>query len=255
MREIKPEFTGVRRFLNILMGGNLVITIDDECDAFLRKLAEMREQLQELEAKGLEDEARELAAKMAAVIAVNHSSFWEPPVVYSCADYIGFKQPSFMAKASLWKYPFLGWLFQKMNFIPVVRDSSQARDSLIPAYGHLFNGGIVGIYFEGKIPKWKSSEDRKPVKWRQGVSLLQNKTGAFVIPVVQLGARKVSSGNLIKKILGGLTALIRRPPRRVHFGAPIPIESRSMVEAAVKANTERLKKIYNELWDEVILVN
>jgi hypothetical protein len=65
----------------------------------------------------------------------------------------------------------------------------------------------------------------------------------------------VSSGNLIKKILGGLTALIRRPPRRVHFGAPIPIESRSMDEAAVKANTERLKKIYNELWDEVILVN
>src|SRR5690606_32840489 len=58
----------------------------------------------------------------AAIIAPNHTSFYDPPVVsISCPEEV-----HFLARGSLFEIPFIGWLIKILNSHPVARGSSDA---------------------------------------------------------------------------------------------------------------------------------
>jgi 1-acyl-sn-glycerol-3-phosphate acyltransferase len=212
------------------MGGNLVITISDELDTYLKTRPKQ---------EGL-------------IFTINHSSYLDPPTVKFASMFLGLN-PKFMAKASLWKHPLLWWIFRYGNYIPVQRDSPHARDALMHAYDHLNSGGSIAIYFEGGIPDWDGTEDRKPKYWKTGPARLQNQTDAVIIPVIQLGSRKVISGGIRKSFFLAITAWCRRPRRYVHFGPPIYPTHHNLTKDNVKRDTKRLKEKYEALWDELNL--
>ncbi|MCH5583704.1 1-acyl-sn-glycerol-3-phosphate acyltransferase [Shimazuella sp. AN120528] len=232
MKEIKKTFKGIKQLpiwiVHFLMGGNLTITISEELETYL-----------EMSHK-----------KEGMILAINHSSYLDPPTVKFASMCLGF-YPKFMAKASLWTHPLLWWIFRYGNYIPVRRDSPQAKDALQNACDHLKSGGTIAIYFEGGIPEWDGIEDRKPKNWKTGPARLQNETRAVIIPVIQLGSRQVMSGRGVKSLLRVATAWFRRPRRHVHFGPPIKPVQQYPISDSIKRDTKRLQSIYEALWDDL----
>lgn len=82
MREIKKTFTGIKQLplwiLHFLMGGNLVISISEELDSYLKSHQRI---------EGL-------------ILTINHSSYVDLPTVKIASMFLGL-HPKFMAKASL----------------------------------------------------------------------------------------------------------------------------------------------------------
>lgn len=232
MREIKKTFKGIKQLpiwmLHFLMGGNLVISISEELESYLNSYQ----------------------GEEGVILAINHSSYLDPPTVKFASMCLGL-HPKFMAKASLWTHPILRWIFRYGNYIPVHRDSPKAKDALMHAYEHLNGGGSIAIYFEGGIPEWEGIEDQKPTHWKTGPARLQHQTGSTIIPVIQLGSRQVMSGGMMESFFRVITAWCRRPRRHVHFGPPICPIHQTLSNDNIKRDTKRLKVSYEKLWDEL----
>lgn len=94
-----------------------------------------------------------------------------------------------MAKASLFKIPFVGWLLHKSGQVPVERSRSRAKaDSMKAANQIIEMGGAVVVYPEGTLT-------REPAMWpmrgKTGAARLALQSGIPVIPVATWGAQAV----------------------------------------------------------------
>jgi 1-acyl-sn-glycerol-3-phosphate acyltransferase len=160
------------------------------------------------------------------LVIVNHSSLIDPFIVYLVLRKVFGRKVAFMATAGLWKYPILGFLLKWRKFIPVYRKSANPESALAYAEKALRAGRVVAMYPEGGIPIKMGSEDQLPSKFKTGAARLWARTMVPVLPIAQLGARRVMSGGKWKQIAGVLTAWWRRylhspkhkPSLHVHIG-------------------------------------
>ncbi|MCX4919791.1 lysophospholipid acyltransferase family protein [Streptomyces sp. NBC_00687] len=166
-----------------------------------------------------------------SIIAANHSSLADPAIVIAALHRLGVS-PVVMATAGLWRIPLLGRALTREGHIPVHRRDRRAADALDLAAEALRQGRLVLIYAEGRLPRRKDAADAAPGQFRSGLARLAELTGAPVVPVGQAGARRVTSGSMIKQIAGLATAPLRRPDLHVHVGAPIVLSGDSTVRTA-----------------------
>lgn len=113
----------------------------------------------------------------AAIIAANHVSFLDPPI-------LGVSWPEevhFLAKQSLFTIPILGWVIAKVNTHPLKGDGGDL--AVVKAICQLLNEGKKVILF----PEGKRSYDNTLSPIKPGISLLLSKTHAAVIPSYVFG--------------------------------------------------------------------
>jgi len=126
-----------------------------------------------------------------ALMVVNHLSSLDPPMMGEYFGYSG-RWPYFLAKASLFDVPILGFLFRKAGIVPVYRNTTHADDALVAAKQHLAAGHLVVIYPEG-------TTTRDPQEWpmepRTGAARLALATGVPVIPVGHWGVNLICPDN------------------------------------------------------------
>jgi len=115
--------------------------------------------------------------KGAAVIAANHVSFLDPPLLGIASK----EQVHYLAKDSLFKIPLFGFLIRKMNAHPLTGGAGDVG-VLKEALKLLSEGNKVILFPEGK-----RSFDNKLCPVKPGISLLISKTGAQVIPTYIFG--------------------------------------------------------------------
>ncbi|MCP4509038.1 MAG: 1-acyl-sn-glycerol-3-phosphate acyltransferase, partial [Fuerstiella sp.] len=78
------------------------------------------------------------------IFIVNHQSFLDPLLVG-----IRLRRPlSYLARDSLFKLPFIGWICRNMHVIPISRTAFRGS-SIRTAIERLKQGFLVGIYPEG----------------------------------------------------------------------------------------------------------
>lgn len=109
----------------------------------------------------------------AFVIASNHRSYADPPLLAICA---GVSKYSFVAKEELFRNPFFGWLIRKLGAFPVSRgkgDMSVINDSV----ERLKEGRRLVIFPEGT-----RSRDGKVGRGKTGAALIAAKSGMPVVP-------------------------------------------------------------------------
>jgi len=116
------------------------------------------------------------------IIAPNHVSNFDPICMGVLVDHAG-RRPRFLAKASLWRTPFLRWIFSNARQIPVERGSGQ-RAPLEAAIAAVKRGECVVLYPEGTITR---NPDLTPMEGKKGIARLALATGAPVVPVAQWG--------------------------------------------------------------------
>jgi 1-acyl-sn-glycerol-3-phosphate acyltransferase len=161
-----------------------------------------------------------------AILASNHMSFLDPPLVGAAAD----REINYLARESLFRFPVLGWVLRSVNAVPVDREGGGAA-GLRAIFDRLMKGGAIILFPEGT-----RSPDGSLQKAKSGIGLTVIKSEAPVVPV---------------RVFGTFQAMSRRHslprPRKVvvRFGKPIDF---SDLRAEAKVCTkQRLKEIYQEV--------
>jgi len=140
------------------------------------------------------------------LIAVNHSSFFDPPLAGICSR----RGVFYLARKTLLKWPFFGPLFPAMNVIPVERDGND-MSALREVIKKVKEGNAVLLFPEGTR---SLDGDLQPA--RAGIGLVIAKTGAPVLPMRIFGAYEAFPKNARRFQLSQITVVIGEP---IHFTA------------------------------------
>lgn len=127
-------------------------------------------------------EGRENIPKGAGILAPNHVSYMDPPVVGYAAWP---RRCCFMGKAPLFKIPVLGWYIRRVGCFPVHQNTAD-RQALRTALEVLRQDDLLIMFPEGT-----RSGDGYLLEPQTGVALLAKMSGAPVVPTAVIGTREI----------------------------------------------------------------
>src|SRR6516225_5564867 len=175
--------------------------------------------------------AENVPLKGGVILAANHASFIDPPLVGS-----GLKRDiNYLARESLFRFPGIGALLRSWNSVPVDREGGGAKGLKIILDRLLDGNGII------LFPEGTRTADGLLQPARSGIGLTVIKSTAPVVPVRVFGTFKAYGWNLT----------IPRPYRlMVKYGRPMNFAAlRAEAKTCDKA---RLKEIYQQVADEIM---
>ncbi|MFI5356880.1 MAG: lysophospholipid acyltransferase family protein [Opitutales bacterium] len=152
------------------------------------------------EVAGLEN----LPAQGSFLIAANHASFLDPPLIGSQVP----RQLAFFARRTLWKGGFASWWLDKVGTIPVDRDGGQDVSAIKRVLKALRDDRGLILFPEGT--RTPDGELRAP---KAGVGLIACRAQVPVVPARIFGSFEA---------FGKGRALRLGTPVSIVFGAPIP---------------------------------
>lgn len=128
-----------------------------------------------------------MPAQGGVVVVSNHISIVDPIGMARFIHDSG-RNPRFLAKASLFEKPVIGWVLGGAGQIPVHRDSRDAAKAFTAAVDAVKSGECVIIYPEGTTGR---DPQLWPMESRTGAARIALLTDAPVIPVAQWGAHEL----------------------------------------------------------------
>jgi 1-acyl-sn-glycerol-3-phosphate acyltransferase len=175
--------------------------------------------------------AENVPATGAVILASNHASFLDPPLVGS-----GLKRDiNYLARESLFRFPLVGALLRSWNSVPVDRDGGGAK-GLKMILGRLLDGAGIILFPEGT-----RTRDGKLQPARAGIGLVVAKSDAPVVPVRVFGTFEAFGRN------------VKFPrPKRIGVKYGVPMRFEKLRAEAKECSKDRLKKIYQEIADEIM---
>lgn len=185
----------------------------DVATPFYERIAKMFGWLMRRTSKQDWGPASALPAAGAVLVCPNHISNYDAPAIGHFVLWSG-RFPYFLAKAQVFRWPFVGWVARNCGQIPVERGTTRAKDALVHAREALDAGRCVVIYPEGTRTK---DPDLWPMTGRPGAARLALSTRTPVIPVGQWGAQEVMPPGRV-----GFHIIPRRV-MRVVAGDPVPL--------------------------------
>lgn len=137
------------------------------------------------------------------VLMCNHQSAFDIFVILAFLPV----QFRWLAKASLFRIPFLGWAMARAGYIPVERENPrEATRSLVEAIRRVREGTSVVIFPEGT-----RSHDGKLLPFRKGGFTLALKAQVPVVPMAIVGTREVMPRGSFR-VFGGEVRMRLAPP-------------------------------------------
>src|SRR5882757_9887007 len=161
------------------------------------------------------------------ILASNHSSFLDPPLVGSGLH----RDINYLARESLFRFPGVGALLRSWNAVPVDRDGGGAR-GLKAILDRLLAGGAIILFPEGT-----RSRDGELQPARSGIGLTVIKSTAAVVPVRVFGTYEAYSRHM----------RFPRPFHRVSVKYGRPMHFEQLRAEAKTCTKQRLKEIYQEI--------
>lgn len=122
----------------------------------------------------------------AFILSPNHHSNVDPLLMATVVWWLG-RAPRFLAKASLFKVPVVGWLFRKSGQIPVERGGVQRGAIPLDAARRVVEEGQgVVVYPEGSLTR---DPHLWPMRGKTGAARLALQLGIPVIPAAHWGTQ------------------------------------------------------------------
>ena len=175
--------------------------------------------------------AENVPATGGVILAANHSSFIDPPLIGCGTNRI----ISMLARDTLFRFPPMGALLRSWGVVPVDRDGGGAKGLKI-VMDQLLDGHAISLFPEGT-----RTRDGQLQPARSGIGLTVIKSTAPVVPVRIFGAFEAF----------GRHHVIPRPRRVIlKFGKPLSFEK--LRAEAKTCDKPRLKQIYQEVADEIM---
>jgi 1-acyl-sn-glycerol-3-phosphate acyltransferase len=123
----------------------------------------------------------------AFVLSPNHYSEVDPLVMGVATWKLG-RAPRFLAKASLFKNPVLGWLLRTSGQIPVERAGSQSHAAIRAAEELVEKGRVVIVYPEGSLTR---DPGMWPMRGKTGAVRIALERGIPVVPAAHWGTQQI----------------------------------------------------------------
>lgn len=147
------------------------------------------------------------------VYAVNHPNGLVDPLFLLC---FAPRPVSFLAKAPIFSYPFIGWIARAFDGIPVYRKQDETRGSNRETFGRaravLRGGGSIAIFPEGT-----THSDPRLRELKTGVARIALGAGVAGLVIVPTGIYYTAKH-------------IFRSEALVVFGDPIPVDASSSID-------------------------
>ncbi|GAA1813936.1 lysophospholipid acyltransferase family protein [Agromyces neolithicus] len=121
----------------------------------------------------------------AFVLSPNHYSEIDPVVIGAASWKLG-RAPRFLAKASLFTNPVLGWLLRTSGQIPVERAGSKSHAALRAAEELVEKGRMVVVYPEGSLTR---DPDLWPMRGKTGAVRIALERDIPIVPVAHWGTQ------------------------------------------------------------------
>ena len=115
------------------------------------------------------------------IMVSNHGSLLDPPFLGHALG----RNISFMAKAELFKIPFLGFVIKACGAYPVKRGIAD-KNTIKTACNKLLNNNCIGIFIDGT--RQKNGRVNKP---KQGAALLAFKNQKLLLPVAIVNSHRL----------------------------------------------------------------
>ncbi len=115
------------------------------------------------------------------IMVSNHGSLLDPPLLGHALG----RNISFMAKAELFKIPFLGFIIKACGAYPVKRGIAD-KNTIKIACKKLSNDNCIGIFIDGT--RQKNGRVNKP---KQGAALLAFKNQKLLLPVAIINSHRL----------------------------------------------------------------
>jgi len=178
-----------------------------------------------VEIRGLENVQRDRAQ----IFVANHQGYFD---IFALSGYLPV-QLRWVAKASLFRIPFVGWSMRAAGYIPVERaDKKKALQSFLDTIEKIKAGCSVVLFPEGT-----RSENGVIGPFKKGGHLLAARSGAPMVPVTILG-----TGAIIRKG----SARIRPGPVRIIISPPVEVARGRDTELALEGIRETIVRNYEE---------
>ena len=125
--------------------------------------------------------AENIPQKGSFIMVSNHGSLLDPPLLGHALG----RNISFMAKAELFKIPFLGFIIKACGAYPVKRGIAD-KNTIKTACKKLSDNKCIGIFIDGTRQK-----DGRVNKPKQGAALLAFKNQKLLLPVAIVNSHKL----------------------------------------------------------------
>ncbi|WKD58295.1 1-acyl-sn-glycerol-3-phosphate acyltransferase [Corynebacterium capitovis DSM 44611] len=153
---------------------------------------------------GLENLPREGGA----VIAINHTGWFDFIFAGMGPHLTGKRLVRFMAKKEVFHVPVIGWLMRSMRHVPV--DRAAGADSIDSAVEWIDNGSLVGIFPEGTISRAFELSD-----FKTGAARIAQRSNGLLIPCAIWGSQRIWTKDLPRRLGRTHTPVI------VSYGPPV----------------------------------
>jgi 1-acyl-sn-glycerol-3-phosphate acyltransferase len=164
------------------------------------------------------------------VFVSNHQSIYDTPVLFASLPY----QLRIIAKASLARFPVLGWHLQRGRHLFVDR-AHPDRVGILARWRALVSEGLsLLIYAEGT-----RSRDGRVARFKAGSFLLAIEAGLPVVPVAVIGTRAVMPKGRLRTEPADVTLVVHDPIPAPQVEAPSVADAKAFAERthAVVAKT------------------
>jgi 1-acyl-sn-glycerol-3-phosphate acyltransferase len=167
------------------------------------------------------------------VFVSNHQSIYDTPVIFASLPY----QLRIIAKASLARFPVLGWHLRRGGHLFVDRRRPD-RGGILRRWRALVSDGLsLIIYAEGT-----RSGDGRVGRFKGGSFLLAIQAGLPIVPIAVIGTRQVMPKGRLRTEPADVTLVVHDPIFPPAIEAPTPQDAKALanqVRAIVAAAVEQ----------------
>ena len=167
------------------------------------------------------------------VFVSNHQSIYDIPVLFASLPY----QLRIIAKASLARFPVLGWHLRRGGHLFVDRRHPDPTGILQRWRALVSEGLSLLIYAEGT-----RSADGHVGRFKGGSFLLAIEAGLPIVPIAVIGTRKVMPKDRMRTEPADVTLIIHDPIQPPALEAPTPRDAKALagqIHAIVSAAVEQ----------------
>lgn len=165
----------------------------------------------------------------AAVYASNHLSYYDTPVLYAKLPF----QFRILAKAPLWKVPFIGWYLQRSGQVPIDQSSARAGVVSLGRGAKTLDGGMPMVIF----PEGGRAFNGKLQTMAAGAAWMAIKAQVPLVPLTMVGTYELLPIHVYA---------LRPRPLKLIVGEPI--STVGMTTRDAEALTERMRAVIYETY-------
>ena len=172
---------------------------------------------------------REGSRRPLAVYASNHLSYYDTPMLFAKLPF----QFRILAKASLWKLPFIGWYLNRSGQVPIDQSSARAGVASLMRGVKTLEAGLPLVIF----PEGGRSANGELKSMVAGGAWMAIKAQVPLVPLTLIGTYE---------LLPIHTYVMRPRPLKLIIGDPIPTTGLATRDA--EALTNRLRSVIHETY-------